>query len=168
VQTIWKNIPPNPQADGLGYNPRCLSRELSPQASMNTTEANVVSLILNNPNITSFQDTMQYVVPDDLGVHGGGHYGIGGDANGDLYNSPSDPAFFAHHAMIDRTWWMWQALDLKERQNATAGTVTFMNNPPSRNTTLNDTIALGYAGVPNIKIADALNTLAGPFCYVYA
>jgi tyrosinase len=73
VQTIWKNIPPNPQADGLGYNLRCLSHELNPQASTNTTDANVVSLILESSNISSFQDTMQYVVPGDLGVHGGGH-----------------------------------------------------------------------------------------------
>jgi tyrosinase len=135
---------------------------------MNTTEANVASLTLNYTNITSFQDTMQYFVPGEFGVHGGGHYGIGCDANGDLYNSPSDHAFFAHHAMIDRTWWIWQALDLKERQNATAGTVTFMNNPLSRNTTLNDTRTLGYAGVPDTKIANGLNTLAGQFCCVYA
>jgi tyrosinase len=62
---------------------------------MNTTEANVASLTLNNTNITSFQDTMQHFVPGELGVHGGRHYGIGGEANGDLYNSSSDPAFFA-------------------------------------------------------------------------
>lgn len=135
---------------------------------MDTTETNVVSLIVNSPNISSFQDTMQYVVPGDLAVQGGGHYGIGSDANGDLYNSPSDPAFFAHHTMVDLTWWTWQALELETRQNAIAGTVTFMNNPPSRNTTLNDTISLGYAGVPDISILEGMDTLAGPFCYVYA
>jgi tyrosinase len=168
VQTIWKNIPPNPQSDGLGYNPRCLSRELNPQASMNTTEDDVVSLILKSADIASFQDTMQYVVPGDLGIHGGGHYTIGGDANGDLFNSASDPAFFAHHSMIDLVWWTWQSLGLEMRQNAVAGTVTFMNNPPSRNTTLDDTLELGYTGAPNITIASAMNTLAGPFCYIYA
>jgi hypothetical protein len=168
VQTVWKDIPPNPQPDGLGYNPRCLSRELNPQATMNTTENSVVSLILNSPDIANFQDTMQYVVPGDLGVHGGGHYAIGGDANGDLFNSPSDPAFFAHHSMIDLVWWTWQSLGLQTRQNAIAGTITFMNNPPSRNTTLDDMIDLGYAGAPNITIGDTMNTLAGPFCYVYA
>jgi hypothetical protein len=47
-------------------------------------------------------------------------------------------------------------------------TVTFMNSPPKRNTTLNDTITLGHAGVPDAKIANGLNTLAGQFCYVYA
>jgi tyrosinase len=43
-----------------------------------------------------------------------------------------------------------------------------MNNPPSRDTTLNDMVTLGYAGVPDIKIADGLHTLADPSCYVYA
>jgi tyrosinase len=135
---------------------------------MNTTEQSVVSLILNSPDIASFQDTMQYVVQGDLGIHGGGHYTIGGDANGDLYNSASDPAFFAHHSMIDLVWWAWQSLGLETRQNAVAGTVTFMNNPSSRNTTLTDDLDMGYAGVSNITIGSAMNTLAGPFCYVYA
>jgi tyrosinase len=105
VQTIWKNITPNPRLDGLGYNPRCLSRELNPQASMNTTNQNIVSLTLNSQDIANFQDTMQYVVQGDLGIHGGGHYTIGGDANGNLFNSASDLAFFAHHSMINLIWW---------------------------------------------------------------
>jgi tyrosinase len=167
VQPTWNNIPPNPQADGLGYNPRCLSRDLSPQASSNASDDRVVSLILGSYDIASFQDTMQYVVSGDLGIHGAGHYGIGGDANGDLYNSPSDPAFFTHHTMIDLVWWTWQSLGLETRQNAIAGTTTFMNKPPSRNATLEDIIDLAYAGSPNITIRDAMNTLAGPFCYVY-
>jgi hypothetical protein len=31
-------------------------------------------------------------------------YMIEGDANGDLYNSRSDPAFLMHHGMIDQVW----------------------------------------------------------------
>jgi tyrosinase len=168
VRTLAENVTANPQADGLGYNPRCLSRDLSPEAAKSATEERIVSLILNSPDISTFQDVMQYVVTGDLGVHGAGHYGIGGDANGDLYNSPSDPAFFMHHAMIDLTWWTWQSLGLGSRQNVIAGTLTFMNNPPSRNASLADGLDLGYAGVPNITIASAVDTLAGPFCYVYA
>ncbi|KAH7075530.1 hypothetical protein BKA63DRAFT_299325 [Paraphoma chrysanthemicola] len=168
VQTVWPNIPPNPQSNGLGYNPRCLSRELNPQASQSTTEERVVSLILDHPDIASFQDTMQYVVPGDLGIHGGGHYTIGGDAGGDLFNSPADPAFFMHHAMIDLVWWTWQSLGFGSRDDALAGTTTFMNNPPSRNTTLQDVIDLGYVGVPNVTIAEVMSTLGGPLCYVYA
>jgi len=168
VSTIWPNIPPNPQADGLGYNPRCLSRELSPQAAQNATDDDIVSLILSSRDIKTFQDVMQTVVPGDLGLHGAGHYMIAGDANGDLYNSPADPAFFMHHSMIDLVWWTWQALDLKNRQNAIAGTITFMNLTPSRDTSLDDILTLGYAGSPDIPIRSAMSTLDGPFCYLYA
>jgi tyrosinase len=92
---------------------------------------------------------------------------IGGDANGDLYNSPSDPAFFMHHSMIDLVWWVWQTLDLEARQNAIAGTVTFMNLEPSRNATLEDVLDLGYAGMPQIPNRSAMSTTGGLFCYVY-
>jgi hypothetical protein len=35
-----------------------------------------------------------------LGLHGAGHYSVGGD-NSDLYSSPNDPNFFLH-----RLWWI--------------------------------------------------------------
>jgi tyrosinase len=100
------------------------------------------------------------------GVHTGGHFTIGGDPGGDIFVSPGDPAFFLHHAQIDRTWWIWQNQDLKNRQNAIAGTITLNNNPPSRNGTLQDIIDMGVNN-PGIQIAQAMSTLAGPFCYIY-
>jgi tyrosinase len=100
------------------------------------------------------------------GVHTGGHFTIGGDPGGDIFTSPGDPAFFLHHAQIDRTWWIWQNQDLKNRQNAIAGTITLNNSPPSRNGTLQDYISLGVNAV-DITIGSAMNTLAGPFCYIY-
>lgn len=70
--------------------------------------------------------------------------------------------------MVDRVWWTWQNQDIEARRWTIAGTLTFMNNPPTRNATLEDIMTLGeYIGVPNITIADASSTLAGPFCYVY-
>jgi tyrosinase len=73
--------------------------------------------------------------------------------------------------MVDRVWWIWQNQDIENRRNVIAGTVTMMNQPLSRNGTLNDTISLGVAleeTSPNITNADAMSTLAGPFCYIYA
>lgn len=95
-----------------------------------------------------------------------GHYTIGGDPGGDFFASPGDPAFFLHHAQIDRTYWIWQNQDLPTRQYNLSGTITLDNSPPSRNGTLNDTLDIGILG-PNIEIGAALNTLAGPFCYIY-
>jgi len=103
-----------------------------------------------------------------LGVHTAGHFTIGGDPGGDLFASPADPAFFLHHAMIDRVWWIWQNLDIKNRQYAIGGTLTLNNQPPSRNVTLEDTFDMGFIGVPPVSIRETSNTLGGPFCYIYA
>jgi len=83
-------------------------------------------------------------------------------------NMPSsDPYFYLHHAQIDRTYWIWQNQNLAERQYAIAGTITLDNDPPSRNTTLEDIIELGVNAPEGITIKDAMSTMAGPFCYIY-
>jgi tyrosinase len=167
VQSLSKSVKPNPQANGLGYNPRCISRDINSYASAKTADAHITDLLLNYTTIASFQDRMQSAGPF-LGVHLGGHYTIGGDAGSDFFNSPSDPTFWFHHAMIDRVWWIWQNLDLEKRERAVAGTLTFLNMPPSRNGTLEDVLSLGHVGVENITIGDAMSSVEGPFCYVYA
>lgn len=75
--------------------------------------------------------------------------------------------------MIDRTWWIWQLLDAKNRAqgpNAISGTGTFLNSPPSANTTLDTLIDIGYASQVSkqqIAMKDLLSTVSGPFCYIY-
>jgi tyrosinase len=99
-------LPPNPQADGLGYNPRCLRRDINKQAANATTDFEVASLIKNHDDIDTFQTVYQGEFDKGrMGVHGGGHFTISGDAGSDFYNSPADPTFFPHHSMIDRVWW---------------------------------------------------------------
>ncbi|OAL45941.1 Di-copper centre-containing protein [Pyrenochaeta sp. DS3sAY3a] len=169
VAPVLADFTPNPEFTGLGFNPRCLRRDISAIASNGwTKDSDVASLIKNSKDFLSFSTTMQGDFANGfLGVHTAGHFTIGGDPGGDLFASPGDPAFFLHHAMIDRTWWTWQNLDLEKRQFALAGTVTVNNNPPSRNATLDDVITLGFVGVPDVTIKQASNTLAGPFCYIY-
>lgn len=125
LQTMLKvpgGIPPNSQANGLGYNPRCLSRDINLQAANSTSDFEVSSLI-QIKDIARFQTVYQgEFAKNFMGVHTvglpsntchawiltyiqGGHYTIGGDAGSDFYNSPADPAFFPHHGMIDRVWW---------------------------------------------------------------
>ena len=72
--------------------------------------------------------------------------------------------------MIDRVWWIWQNQDLEKRRNQLMGTLTFNDNPPSRNGTLEDVLSLGSMfeeTFPNITNGDAMSTVGGPFCYVY-
>lgn len=108
----------------------------------------------------------------DLGVHGGGHYALGGDPGRDVATSPGDPAFYLHHAMIDRVWWNWQMLagpgeDRVYGERALMGTNTFLDNPPSANTTLGDFVRYGYAAGPERRIRELMSTTRGPFCYAY-
>ncbi|KAF1970596.1 hypothetical protein BU23DRAFT_556558 [Bimuria novae-zelandiae CBS 107.79] len=96
-------LPKNPQADGIGYNPRCLRRDISLQAASSTTDYEVVNLIKNYKDIASFQAECQGAfAAGRMGMHTGGHYTIGGDAGSNFYNSPADAAFWPHHGMIDR------------------------------------------------------------------
>ncbi|KAK5122678.1 hypothetical protein LTR85_003941 [Meristemomyces frigidus] len=148
---VYSDIPANPQSDGLGYNPQIST-----------------DLITDYTDITDFQTVMQGLFAEGLlGVHTAGHYLVGGDPGGDLFTSPGEPYFYLHHAQIDRTYWIWQNHDLAARQNAIGGTITLDNDPPSRNTTLEDTIDLGVSA-DAITIASAMSTLDGPFCYIYA
>lgn len=160
---------PNPDFTGLGYNPRCLRRDISKAASSKwSTDEQVSSLITDFKDFASFSTRMQGDFPNGfLGVHTAGHFTAGGDPGGDLFASPGDPYFYFHHAMIDRVWWIWQNQDIANRQYAIGATITVNNQPPSRNATLDDIIDLGYVGTKPVTIRDASNTLAGPFCYVY-
>jgi tyrosinase len=61
----------NPRSDGLGYNPRCLRRDMSNYLStryMKTSD--VVSMINNNRDINSYQTFLQ----SGSGPHGAGHF----------------------------------------------------------------------------------------------
>ncbi|KAB8231515.1 tyrosinase family protein [Aspergillus alliaceus] len=156
-------------ANPLEYNPRCMKRSLTTEIVKKYANfPKIVELILESEDVWDFQMTMQGVPGSgSIGVHGGGHYSMGGDPGRDVYTSPGDVAFWHHHGMIDRTWWIWQNLDLKKRQNAISGTGTFMNNPASPNTTLDTVIDIGYANGSPIAMRDLMSTTAGPFCYVY-
>ncbi|KAG4414580.1 hypothetical protein IFR04_012278 [Cadophora malorum] len=153
---------------GSDYNPRCLRRDVSPWVSSRwSTDKNSSDLITDNTDIGSFQTVMQGDFATGFyGVHTAGHFTIGGDPGGDIFVSPGDPAFWIHHAQIDRTWWIWQNQDIKNRQNAIAGTITLNNSPPSRDGTLQDTITLGVNG-PDTTIGAMMSTQAGPLCYIY-
>ena len=48
--------------------------------------------------------------------------------NNDLFNSPADPAFYFHHAQVDRVWTLWQGRDLERRGEELMGTTTWFNS----------------------------------------
>ncbi|KAK3321711.1 hypothetical protein B0H66DRAFT_552505 [Apodospora peruviana] len=159
-----------PSGNPFDDNPRCLKRDLNADAASRfTTFRNTTELILQNQNVEWFQGVMQgdsRYGDGVLGVHGGGHFTIGGDPGADPFVSPGDPAFYLHHGQIDRVFWIWQMLDFPNRQNVW-GTQTLFNQPPSPNTTVNDLLDISPLNTP-VKIKDVMNTVGGtPLCYVY-
>lgn len=158
--------PPNPQANGFGWNPRCLRRDISNYLPTNYgTTAHIMALIEDNDNIADFQYVMQAVPPyGTMGVHGMGHYTIAGDPAGDFFNAAGDPAFFVHHAMVDRTWTIWQNLDPDKRLMAMEGAATMVGGGVQK---LDDIVDLEAVIGTKYKISDLLSTVNGPFCYAY-
>jgi len=165
-----------PAASLYAYNPRCLKRDISPWVSSRwTTDRNSSDLITGSGSgsgsgdIVAFQTAMQGDFANGVyGVHTGGHFTIGGDPGGDLFTSPGDPAFYLHHAQIDRTWFIWQNLDPGRRTRAIGGSIAFLD-PTARNGTLEDVIDLGV-NAEAITIGEVMSTVGlggGPLCYVY-
>ncbi|KAI1331101.1 Di-copper centre-containing protein [Xylariaceae sp. FL0255] len=164
---IQAGMKPSPTL--LGYNPHCLSRDLSNYTATHwLTLENILNVTIGkaSASVYDFQNELQGRFPDlFLGLHTAGH-GVMGGVSGDLFSSPVDPVFFLHHSMIDRTYWIWQALHPKQADTI-AGTLTLLNNPPSRNTSVDDVLIMGTLSA-SPKIKEVLDTLGGtPLCYYY-
>lgn len=86
------HLGPITQPDPTQDNPRCLKRDLCADSGRRfTTFRNSTDLILQSPTIEFFRTTMEgdpSYVPHSLGVHGGGHFIIGGDPGSDAFISP--------------------------------------------------------------------------------
>lgn len=98
---------------GFDYNPRCLRRDISKWVAHRWTKtSDIISLLLHHHHISSFQTTMQgEMEKGSLGVHGGGHFTVGGDPGG---VSPSvcfwGPISFSHshsHGSRFEFWSIW-------------------------------------------------------------
>lgn len=103
--TLTEALSPKPPTARFTYTPHCLTRHLNPTIATRYTSASAIqALICNTSDIAAFQARMSGVPgTDDMGVHGGGHFTLGGTGS-DLFASPGDPAFWVHHGMVDRVW----------------------------------------------------------------
>ncbi|KAL8632194.1 hypothetical protein Q9189_002104 [Teloschistes chrysophthalmus] len=148
--------------NGLDYNPRCLSRDVSLVFANNTKPTDVVALIGSNPTLEAFS---RFFETRD-GLHASGHFTIGGDPGNDGYVSAGDPIFYLHHGQVDRMWTIWQALDPKTRFGNVFGTSTAFNSPPSPNVTLEYNLQYEVLAPPQ-SMRSVDSTIDGPFCYIY-
>ena len=105
---------------GLDYNPRCLTRDMGGFWGDFVGWDNVTRLLEVEGTFSDFLGLL------DQTVHRGGHFSIGG-LNNDLFTSPGDPAFFFHHAQVDRMWTLWQNLNVTERGREIGGSLNWFN-----------------------------------------
>lgn len=153
----------------VGYNPRCLSRDLSNIVSRDYfTVDNLKNVTTGDASgsIELMQLEFQGRFSDGfMGLHGAGHFAVGGEAS-DLFSSNNDPSFYLHHSMVDYIYWIWQALH-PELANDIAGTITVNNTPPSRDALKEDLLIMGVTNQDR-PIAELLDTLGGtPACYIF-
>lgn len=176
IKDLTINLGPiRPAMDGMSkpvtgtmvHNPRCLRRDLNSYAATKWhTYENLLDVVIgkHSGGIVTFQDEFQGRPADGfLGLHSGGHHTIGGD-NSDNYSSIVDPAFMLHHSMVDYVYWLWQALN-PDHAREVGGTI----KPRSEEqgfTKRTDALDLGTVADP-LTIDGALDTLDGPFCYIY-
>lgn len=108
---------------GFDYNPRCLTRDINSYWSLKDLNyAKVQSAIVDTVDFAAFSERFAHP-----GLHSSGHFTIGG-MNNDLFISPGDPAFYFHHAQVDRVWTLWQGRNLARRENELMGTTTWFNS----------------------------------------
>lgn len=80
---------------GLGDNSRCLKRDISAWTSSKWTNDEMVTRLLNSPDMKTFWYDMQggqtAFSNNFMGVHTAGHFTVGGDPGSDFFTSPGDP-----------------------------------------------------------------------------
>lgn len=86
----------------------------------------MTKLISSCNDIACFDTALEAVDGANAGIHTAGHNIIGG-VGIDPYASPGDPAFYLHHAQVDRVWTIWQNLNARNRTSQVYGTSTALN-----------------------------------------
>ncbi|RDW85203.1 hypothetical protein BP6252_02793 [Coleophoma cylindrospora] len=146
-------------------NPRCMQRDLSIAINeLYNNASSVAYLMQQTKTITEFQGNMSGA-DVHAGVHGGGHYILGGSGL-DFFASPNDPMFWLHHGMIDKVWSDWQSEDPTQRTWALNGTDTIFDPPGATEITLDYEQTWGYlsAARPTWQM---LRVGYEGFCYRY-
>jgi hypothetical protein len=89
---------------GLGYNPRCLKRDISKWTSSQWSNDKMVVKLLDSKDMKTFWYDMQGgenpFSNNFMGVHTAGHFTVGADPGSDFLASPGDPYFYGKSSFI--------------------------------------------------------------------
>ncbi|KAI0716633.1 hypothetical protein C8Q76DRAFT_794904 [Earliella scabrosa] len=156
-------LPPNWQA----HTPHCLTRDLNNYVASRYGNQDVVDRLMNASDIVEFQGNLTSFPTDvdNFGPHGGYHVALGKSME-DFYASPGDPAFYLHHAQVDRTYALWQDIQPGCRRTALNGTLSFGYTDDTPEATLDTVLNWGVLGKPR-KMAELMDPMGGYMCYRY-
>lgn len=162
----------NPIGPGYNftYHPHCMQRNFQNDYADKylTWKENVLPL-LRKTNYVDFSHNLDHDAGNTgatTGIHGYGHYAVGGEM-GNFWTSSNDPLFFMHHAQLDRIWALWQSLS--PRNVFDMGGSTYPNG--TGHTDLNYTVFMIEELGPEIPIYKLMDTKnengEGILCYEY-
>ena len=100
--------------------------------------AAAVTAAMSNATFNTFAQALE-------GIHDSGHVWVGGTMGG-ILTAPADPAFWMHHAEIDRIWSVWQTAHPGQNP-ALAGAAAIMDPWTETEVDTRDITALGVAYV---------------------
>lgn len=153
--------------------PQCIRRQFLSEPLRENNNQSSIDALLASPDILT---VLRWLNGADLldgftekGIHGGGHFAVGGIGGtmSDFFASPQDPAFFLHHAQLDRLWADWQDANPGLRYTYN-GTSTVFNPPGVTPEVDNSTMmTFGVVGDPIAVGETADPTGMTPYCYVY-
>jgi tyrosinase len=143
---------------GSSNEPHCLSRGVN-----ETLSSAITTNFVNTCN--SYNDYTDMQNCHFFGPHGYGHDAVGGVML-DVQTSPADPAFFLHHAFVDRNWRIWQRTNPSARTYQIGGYTTQNCGSNCQPTTLN--YVLSSMGLSASTTVDkVMDTQGGYLCYHY-
>ncbi|KAF2160296.1 hypothetical protein M409DRAFT_70480 [Zasmidium cellare ATCC 36951] len=158
----------NPDANGLGYNPRCITRKFNTGVLGDMSYDVIVRTITQFTDITSLG---VHIESSPEGIHPNGHTMIGGMQT-DIPGSSSDHAFYCHHAGLDFYFSLWQGLDLRGRTEGVPNTEAYRGYRQGRGwdmvpqPTL-DTELDFSPSFRSVRLGDTVSTTGGRYCYIY-
>lgn len=153
-----------PPANWTEPNPHCMTRGLNDWGVTTFNNVSDIDYMLAKTTIDDFNNNINGY-GDSPGLHGGGHYAMGGTGY-DFFGSPQEPALYLRHSMMDHVWRLWQDADPAERRYVYNGTSTIFNGDTTPEVT-NSTM-LQYTGLgETITVEEVQSPMSGPYCYVY-
>ncbi|KAG9097993.1 hypothetical protein FS749_004954 [Ceratobasidium sp. UAMH 11750] len=122
----------------------------------------MIQQVMGNDNYDDFSSDLEEIPHDTI------HNVIAGDMAQAF--SPNDALFFLHHQNVDRIWAKWQGRGARLQEywgNTVQGQLP-TDNSTIPLATLNDTMPMqAIRGLPDMRVADVMDTLSGALCYTY-